>query len=103
MLSIEEHKVGIDRICKKYPVKSLALFGWALTDRFDEPSDVDVLVDFDDGNDIDYFGIYFRLKESLEEEFNRSVDLVVDRPFRNPIFQKLVNRSRMTVYERRSA
>ena len=100
MLSVEEHKIGIDRICRKFPVKRLALFGSALTDRFDEPSDVDVLVEFDDRDDIDYFGVYFRLKESLEGQFKRPVDLVVDRPFRNPIFQKSVDQSRLTVYER---
>jgi len=103
MFSLTQHQGEINQICSRYPVRQLALFGSAVTDRFDESSDVDILVEFEDGDDIDFFGVYFRLKESLEEAFQRPVDLVVDRPFSNPIFQDSVNRSRRMIYERKSA
>ena len=42
----------------------------------------------------------FELKEQLEKIFKRKADLVVDKPFRNPIFKKSVDKTRIVIYER---
>jgi hypothetical protein len=36
----------------------------------------------------------------LKSVFNREVDLVVDKPFRNPVFRETVEKTRMRIYER---
>ncbi len=66
------------------------MFGSALTDRFDpERSDVGLLVEFQSGIK-DPFDAYFGLKEDLEANFGRSVDLVMPNAIRNPYFRSEV-------------
>jgi hypothetical protein len=82
------------------PVKRLGVFGSVLRKDFGPSSDIDMLVVFDTDSRANLFDKYFELKECLEEVFGREVDLVVDRPFRNPLFKDSVDRSRTVVYER---
>jgi uncharacterized protein len=91
----------IERACEGLPVRHLAVFGSALTERFGSNSDVDILVAFDRDRGVDLFDKYFELKERLERVFGREVDLTVDKPFKNPIFRQAVEKTRVTVYERR--
>ncbi len=100
MIDIEKLKPEIERICSRLPVKRLGLFGSAVGENFTRSSDVDVLVNFDSGEDVGLFDAYFELKEQLEDVFERDVDLVVDAKFRNPVFGDIVNKTRTTVYER---
>lgn len=100
MIDIEKIKPEIERVCRRLPVKRLGLFGSALSQNFSQTSDVDVLVNFNSGENIDLFDKYFELKEQLEQIFKREVDLVVDRKFKNPVFRKSVNRTRTIIYER---
>ncbi len=100
MFDIQTYKDDIDAVCRDLPVKRLGVFGSALTGSFSESSDVDLLVVFDKNPGMDSFDVYFSLKERLEKVFNRSVDLVVDKKFRNPYFQAVVDRTRSVIYER---
>jgi predicted nucleotidyltransferase len=100
MIDIEKVKPEIRKICRRLPVKRLGLFGSALSRKFSQDSDVDVLVVFDSGKDIDLFDKYFELKERLEEIFKREVDLVIDREFRNPVLRESISRTRTVIYER---
>ena len=99
MIDIEKIKPEIERVCRRLPVKRLGLFGSALSQNFSRSSDIDVLVIFDSGEDIDLFDKYFELKEQLEEIFKQEVDLVVDKKFKNPIFRESVDRTRIVIYE----
>lgn len=100
MIDLSRLKPQIDSICRGLPVRRLGLFGSALTGEFGSESDVDVLVVFDEDSKIDLFDKYFELKERLEQVFGRVVDLVVDRPFKNPVFRDSVEKSRTVIYER---
>jgi predicted nucleotidyltransferase len=100
MIDIEKIEPEIEQVCRSLPVKRLGLFGSALSRNFSQGSDVDVLVIFDSGEDIDLFDKYFELKERLEEIFEREVDLVVDKKFRNPVLRESIDRTRMVIYER---
>ena len=100
MLSLNKVKPQIDTICRSLPVKRLGIYGSALTDAFSSDSDVDILVLFDSDKKIDYFDTYFNLKEQLEKIFEREVDLIIDKQFKNPVFGKSVEKSRLTLYER---
>ena len=82
------------------PVKRLGLFGSALSQNFSQKSDIDVLVIFDSGENIDLFDKYFELKEQLEKIFKRDVDLVIDKQFKNPALRESIDRTRMVIYER---
>jgi predicted nucleotidyltransferase len=100
VIDIEKVKPEIERVCQRLPVKRLGLFGSALSQKFSQGSDVDVLVIFDSGEDIDLFDKYFELKEQLEQIFKREVDLVVDRKFKNPVLREAIDRTRTVIYER---
>ncbi len=100
MLNLKKVKPKINDICSLLPVKRLGIYGSALTDKFSPESDIDVLVLFDSDENIDYFDSYFTLKEQLEEVFEREVDLIIDKHFKNPVFRRSVEKSRMTIYER---
>jgi len=100
MIDIEKIKPEIERVCRRLPVKRLGLFGSVLGRNFSQDSDVDVLVIFDSGENIDLFDKYFELKEQLEEIFKREVDLLVDKKFRNPVLRKSIDRTRTVIYER---
>jgi len=88
MIDLAKLKPEIERICRLLPVKRLGLYGSALTQSFSPGSDVDILVVFDSDENVDLFEKYFDLKEQLEKVFGREVDLVVDKPFRNPVFRE---------------
>jgi hypothetical protein len=100
MIDIDKLKPEIERVCRAMPVKRLGVFGSALTKEFSAESDVDVLVVFEADERIDLFEKYFQLKEHLEKVFGREVDLTVDRPFKNPIFRNVVDKTRTIIYER---
>ena len=100
MVDIEKIRPKIERICHRLPVKRLDLFGSALSRDFSKSSDVDVLVIFDSGENVDLFDKYFELKEQLEKIFKREVDLVVDKKFKNPVLRESIDRTRTVIYER---
>ncbi len=100
MINLAKLKPEIERVCRTMPVKRLGLFGSALTKEFGPDSDVDVLVVFETGGNVDLFDAYFELKERLEDVIGRKVDLTVDKPFKNPIFRNTVEKTRTVVYER---
>jgi len=100
MINISKLKPEIERICRALPIKRLGLFGSALTQDFSPDSDVDVLVVFDSDEKIDLFDKYFKLKEQLTKIFKRNIDLVIDKPFRNPVFRESVEKTRTVLYER---
>ena len=100
MINLAGLKPEIERLCRTLPVKRLGLFGSVLTEDFKPDSDVDVLVVFEKDEKIDFFEKYFELKEKLSKIFNRNIDLVVDKPFRNPVFREAVEKTRKIIYER---
>jgi len=100
MIDIEKIKPEIERVCRSLPVKRLGLFGSALSENFSHSSDVDVLVIFESGENIDLFDKYFELKEQLENIFKRQIDLVVDKKFKNPVLRDSIDRTRIVIYER---
>jgi uncharacterized protein len=99
-MDIARLKPQIEAICRALPVQRLGVFGSALTEDFGPESDVDILVVFDENSGADLFDGYFELKERLQKVLGREIDLVVDRPFRNPVFRESVEKTRTVIYER---
>lgn len=100
MKQIEINLQRIFDLCRQYKVKSLAVFGSILTDRFNDRSDVDLLVDFDTTNheEWDYVKNYFDLRDALEALLGRKVDLVVGKGLRNKYFIANINRTKQLIY-----
>lgn len=100
MKLIEIHLQRIIDLCQKHKVKTLSVFGSILTDRFNDQSDVDLLVDFDTTNHEkwDYVTNYFDFRDALEQLFDRKVDLIEARGLRNKYFIANVNRTKLMIY-----
>lgn len=99
MKLIELNMSKIIELCKKYRVKSLAVFGSILTDRFNDNSDVDLLVNFDD--DVTYHTYadnFFGLHDGLRNLFGREVDLVDESAVRNKYFKEELDETKRLIY-----
>ncbi len=95
---IENHNKDILNLCKTHKVKSLYAFGSVLNDNFNSESDIDLIVDFEQLDVLDYGDNYYNLKFSLENIFKRSVDLLEEKALKNPYFIKAVNQSKKLIY-----
>jgi len=100
---VEINREKLTELCEQYRVKELYLFGSILTDKFNDLSDIDMLIQFSQIDVSEYFDNYMDLKEALEKLFQRDVDLVENQAIKNPIFRQVIEREKKMVYERKSA
>ena len=100
MSYIERNIEEIKRICDRYAVSQLSVFGSVLTNRFNDDSDVDFLVTFNTVPPEEYADNYLQLSMALSELLGREVDLVEEKAIRNPVFRSNVDRTKMQIYGR---
>ena len=100
---IDKHIDTLISLCKQHKVKELYLFGSILTTKFNKDSDIDMLVQFDNVDILEYADNYFDFKEKLEKLLGREIDLLENQAIRNPIFRKILDRDKKIVYERETA
>ena len=94
----------IARLCRRYRVARLDLFGSAArgTDFDPEASDADFLVEFEPPRVPGVFDRYMGLRFDLAEVLGREVDLVEMKAVGNRLLQEHIDSSRETVYVRRA-
>ena len=97
---LKKKEKELKALCQKYRVERLYAFGSVTGDQFDpDKSDLDFIVAFQPGLDpITMGGYLWDMQEELEAMFNRKVDLLYERPFRNPYFAKAVEESKKLLY-----
>jgi len=100
---IEKNIDSLITLCKQHKVKELYLFGSILTPKFNKDSDIDMLVQFDNVDILEYADNYFDFKEKLENLLGREIDLLENQAIRNPIFRKILDRDKKIVYDRETA
>ena len=86
-------------LCRRYKVRKLYAFGSILTPRFNEDSDVDILVDFN--SEIaynNYADNYFDFHNALRTLFGREVDLVDESAVKNPYFREELEETKHLIY-----
>lgn len=98
MSIIELNRQSIIDICQKHKVKTLAVFGSVLTDKFRDDSDIDFVVDFSDVDERDYADNYLEMQESLQNLFGRKIDLLENKAIRNSILLQTINDSKQVIY-----
>lgn len=98
MKLIEKNIPKIIDLCKKHKVHKLFVFGSILTNRFNDNSDIDLVVDFKKGEIIDYFENFFDLKYSLEDLLGRKIDLLEEQTIKNPYLKKNVDATKTLIY-----
>ena len=75
---IEDNIKDLKVICQIYDVKTMYVFGSACTDKFNDSSDIDILVSFKNITIKKYTDNYFELHYKLEELFGRKIDLLTE-------------------------
>ena len=88
----------INYLCEQHKVNKLYVFGSALSNNFNEKSDIDLIVDFNTLALEEYADNYFDFKFSLQKVFNRSIDLLEEKAIKNPYFKNAVLKDRALIY-----
>ena len=88
----------IKQLCDKHKVRHLFVFGSVLTERFSDSSDVDLLVDINLKDPIEYAENYFDLKFQLEDLLNRKIDLLEEKGIGNPYLREGIDKSKRLIY-----
>lgn len=83
-----------DEIMRTYGLRRLAIFGSIARDEFGEDSDLDVLIEFNEGEAT--FEHYMDLKFHLEDHFGVKVDLVTEYSLR-PEFRSYVEQDAIEI------
>ena len=95
---LDSYQDVLSILCRQYKVKTLYAFGSVLSERFGNESDVDLIVAFNEIPVEEYADNYFDFKFSLQDIFNRPIDLLEEQAIKNPYFQKNINRSKQMIY-----
>lgn len=96
---VRNKQLDISRLCQRYHVRRLDLFGSASVGNFDsQSSDLDFLVVFDSLPPREHADAYFGLLAELCDLFKRDVDLVELQAVNNPYFLEAAELSRLPLY-----
>lgn len=109
MVSIIQEKLPqVDRekiieLFRKSKVAKAFLFGSITTQEFQtEKSDIDIIIELEEMPSLEKGETLMNLWEQLEKIFERKVDLITDKPIKNPYFKKAIERSKVLIYDRES-
>ena len=96
---IEYNKSSIDKLCKGNRVDKLYVFGSVLNENFNENSNIDFIVKFNESIPIlEYGDNYFELLFAFENLFNKKIDLLSEKSLKNPYFISEVNKTKELIY-----
>jgi uncharacterized protein len=90
------HEV-IERFCRKWKIKELALFGSVLRGDFRPDSDVDVLATFAADARWSVFD-HARMREELSSLLGREADVIQTEGLRNPFRRREILATRKVIY-----
>jgi uncharacterized protein len=97
---IQKQLPSVIQLFKQYNIRQAFLFGSAVTDRFNEKSDVDFLVNFkDDISPLEKGEALLDLQIALEDTLHRNIDLLTENSLKNPYFIDELNEKKVKIYE----
>lgn len=90
----------LKELLRQHKVKRAYAFGSVCSDNFNQDSDIDLLVKFEDNmTPEDYSDNYFNLLFNLQNYFKRKIDLVSESSLTNPYLINSINRSKQLIYD----
>lgn len=95
---IQDKLNNIKELCQLYDIKSMYVFGSICSDKFNEKSDIDILISFKDISIEKYTDNYFELHYRLEELLNRKIDLLTENSLSNPYFIEEIEETKQLLY-----
>ncbi|MEW4924434.1 nucleotidyltransferase domain-containing protein [Algibacter sp. 2305UL17-15] len=98
-MKINEKNINlIKKLCEQYKVKTFSAFGSVTRDDFNDDSDIDFVVDFNENDPFEYTNLYFELKDKLEKLLKRQIDLIEYRAIKNQYFRKELDETKVLIY-----
>jgi uncharacterized protein len=89
----------LKKLCQAYNVRKMYAFGSVCTNNFNESSDIDLLISFENLSIEQYTDNYFDLHYKLQELLNRNIDLMTENSLSNPYFIKGMEKTKQLIYE----
>lgn len=97
---IKENYQSFVGLCRQHKVSKLYAFGSSVTENFDPvTSDIDLLVELDIEDPIQYGETLIFLWDKLEEFFNRKVDLLTAESIKNPYLKRNIESTKRLIYD----
>ena len=88
----------INYLCRQNSVKTLYAFGSVLSDRFTADSDIDLIIDIDSNDPIDYSEKYFNVSFGLQDLIKRPIDLLEEKTIRNKYLRAELDKTKTLIY-----
>ena len=89
-IHIDHRKIAI--FCKTHNIKKLSLFGSVLSDRFNDSSDIDILIEFKNFEDTPGLFEFIAIQEELSHMFGgRKIDLVTIGALRDHLRKEIID------------
>ncbi len=90
---------NLDKFFVKHKIEKAYIFGSAVTDKFNENSDIDFLVKFKpDIPPLEKGELWWNLHDELRVYLNREIDLVTESSLKNPYFIQELNQTKRLIY-----
>ena len=100
MKELRDHIKQIQELCYAHNVRSLFAFGSIVSGKLNSDSDIDLIVDIDSNDPINYTDNYFALKFQLEGILKRPIDLLEDKAIKNTFLKQQIDNTKVLVYGR---
>jgi predicted nucleotidyltransferase len=91
-----------ETLCKNHKVTFLYAFGSSLTEKFNDTSDIDLLVEINEKDPLEKGEKLISLWDELEKFFNRHVDLLTESSLKNTFLRKNIENTKILIYDGRS-
>ena len=90
----------LQKIFRTHKVKKAYAFGSICTNRFNDNSDIDFLISFEDNlPPLEEGENHLLLFDLVEDLFKRPVDLIVEKSVKNPYFIKVMKKTLVPIYD----
>ncbi|TSD64619.1 nucleotidyltransferase [Inquilinus sp. KBS0705] len=100
MTELKDHIAQIKLLCNLHKVRSLFAFGSVTTDNLTPESDIDMVVDIDSNDPLEYSDNYFAIKFQLENILKRHIDLLEEKSINNIYLKKSIDNTKVLIYGR---
>jgi predicted nucleotidyltransferase len=96
---IQERLSLVNALFKSHNVKCAYAFGSSVGYEFNEESDIDFLISFEEGLEpLEKGKIWWELHDGLRQVLKREIDLLIESSLNNPYFIEEINEKKQLIY-----
>lgn len=94
-----KNKKELIALLKEHKVTKAYIFGSAVTDKFNDKSDIDFLIKFSENlQPIEKGELWWKLHDKLRDYFQREIDIITENSLKNPYFIKELDETKQLIY-----